>query len=113
MAVTAVATHRCDSVQLVETDVHSVTDVNLRGGTLMRCLLRPWAMRRLSYYSDASLTARVPLDRHELLRARNALIDASPRCIRSSRSTTRPPPPRSAVAARRLSEVLQQIARTR
>ena len=30
----------------------------------------------LSYYSDASLTARVPLHHHELLRARNALIGA-------------------------------------
>ena len=58
----------------------------VRERRLESCPVEAWALylflvtvgdaQGLSYYSDASLTARVPLDRHELLRARNALIDA-------------------------------------
>ena len=55
----------------------------VRERRLESCPVEAWALylflvtvgdaQGLSYYSDASLTARVPLDRHELLRARNAL----------------------------------------
>ena len=73
-----------------------------------------------SYYSDASLTARVPLDRHELRHARSALIDAgliafeSPlyQVLSLDDAPANPTQHRSA-PARRISEVLQQIARTR
>ena len=66
----------------------------------------------LSYYSDTSLIARMPLDRHELRHARNALIDAGLIAFE--------PPPYQVLSldnapvtpSQRLSEVLQQIART-
>ena len=74
----------------------------------------------LSYYSDASLTARVPLHHHELLRARSALIGAGliafePPLYQVLSLDDAPPTPaqRRSAPARRLSEVLQQIARTR
>ena len=74
----------------------------------------------LSYYSDASLTARVPLDRHELRHARSALIDAGLiafepplyQVLSLDGDASATPTPRRSTAARRLSEVLQQIART-
>ena len=74
----------------------------------------------LSYYSDASLTARVPLDRPELRHARSALIDAGLIAfepplyqVLSLDDAPATPTQRRNAPARRLSEVLQQIARTR
>ena len=58
----------------------------MRERRLESCPVEAWALylflvtvgdaQGLSYYSDASLTARVPLDRPELRHARSALIDA-------------------------------------
>ena len=102
----------------------------MRERRLESCPLEAWALylflvtvgdaQGLSYYSDASLTARVPLDRHELLRARNALIDAGLIAfelplyqVLSLDDAPATPTQRRNAPARRLSEVLQQIARTR
>ena len=67
----------------------------------------------LSYYSDASLTARLPLDRHELHRARSALIDAGLIAfepplyqVLSLDDAPATPTQRRNAPARRLSEVL-------
>ena len=70
-----------------------------------------------SYYSDASVTARVPLDRHELLRARHALIDAGLiafepplyQVLSLDLDAPATPAPRRSSAPLRLSEVLQQL----
>ena len=58
----------------------------VRERRLESCPVEAWALylflvtvgdaQGLSYYSDTSLTARVPLDRHKLRHARNALIGA-------------------------------------
>ena len=58
----------------------------VRERRLQHCAVEAWALylflvtvadaRGLSYYSDASLTARLPLDRRALLDARQALIGA-------------------------------------
>ena len=58
----------------------------VRERRLESCPVEAWALylflvtvgdaQGLSYYSDTSLTARVPLDRHELRHARSALIGA-------------------------------------
>ena len=91
---------------------------------------RPWALylflvtvadaQGLSYYSDASLTARLPLDHRALLNARQALISADLVAFEpplyqvlslDEHAPARPPPQRSA-APRRLSEVLEQLRRT-
>ena len=73
----------------------------------------------MSYYSDASLSARLPLDRHELLRTRNALIGAGLIAfepplyqVLSLDDAPATPAQRRSAAPRRLSEVLQQIGRT-
>ena len=74
----------------------------------------------LSYYSDASVTARVPLDRHELLRARHALIDAGLiafepplyQVLSLDLDAPATPAPRRSSAPLRLSEVLQQLRKT-
>ena len=71
----------------------------------------------LSYYSDASLTARAPLDRHELLRARNALIDAGLiafepplyQVLSLDNEAPATPAERTGATPRRLSEVLRQM----
>ena len=102
----------------------------VRERRLEHCPAEAWALylflvtvgdaHGLSYYSDASLTARVPLEHHELLRARNALIGAGliafePPLYQVLSLDDAPPTPaqRRSPAPRRLSEVLQQIARTR
>ena len=101
----------------------------VRERRLESCPVEAWALylflvtvgdaQGLSYYSDASLTARVPLHHHELLRARNALIGAGliafepPLYQVLSLDDAPPPAQRRSAPARRLSEVLQQIARTR
>ena len=75
--------------------------------------------RGLSFYSDASLTARLPLDRRALLDARQPLIGADLVAFEpplyqvlslDEHAPAEPPPPRSAVP-RRLSEVLEQLRR--
>ena len=58
----------------------------VRERRLESCPVEAWALylflvtvgdaQGLSYYSDTSLTARVPLERHELRHARSALIGA-------------------------------------
>ena len=58
----------------------------VRERRLERCPVEAWALylflltvgdsQGLSYYSDASLTARLPLDHDRLARARDELIDA-------------------------------------
>ena len=102
----------------------------VREHRLEPCPVEAWALylflvtvgdaQGLSYYSDASLTARVPLDRHELLRARSALIGAGLIAfepplyqVLSLDHAPAPSAERRSAAPRRLSEVLQQIARTR
>ena len=102
----------------------------VRERRLEPCPVEAWALylllvtvadaQGLSYYSDASLTARLPLDRHELHRARSALIDAGliafePPLYQVLALDDAPATPtqRRNAPARRLSEVLQQIARTR
>ena len=75
--------------------------------------------RGLSYYSDASLTARLPLDRRALLDARQALIGADLIAFEpplyqvlslDAHAPAEPPTQRSATP-RRLSEVLEQLRR--
>ena len=102
----------------------------MREHRLEPCPVEAWALylflvtvgdaQGLSYYSDASLTARAPLDRHELLRARSALIGAGLIAfepplyqVLSLDDAPATPAERRRAAPRRLSEVLQQIARTR
>ena len=102
----------------------------MRERRLESCPVEAWALylflvtvgdaQGLSYYSDASLTARVPLDRHELRHARSALIDAGliafePPLYQVLALDDAPATPtqRRSAPARRISEVLQQIARTR
>ena len=86
----------------------------VRERRLQSCPVEAWALylflvtvgdaQGLSYYSDASLTTRVPLHHHELLRARNALIGAGliafepPLYQVLSLDDAPAPPPRSAVA---------------
>ena len=102
----------------------------VRERRLQHCPLEAWALylflvtvadaRGLSYYSDASLTARLPLDRRALLDARHALIGADliafepplyqVLSLDEHAPAAEPPPPRSAVP-RRLSEVLEQLRR--
>ena len=101
----------------------------VRERRLERCPVEAWALylflvtvgdaRGLSYYSDASLTARLPLDRRALLEARHALIGAGLIAFEpplyqvlslDEHAPAEPPPPRSA-APRRLSEVLEQLRR--
>ena len=102
----------------------------VRERRLQHCRVEAWALylflvtvadaRGLSYYSDASLTARLPLDRRALLEARQALIDADLIAFEPPlyqvlsldvHAPAEPPPSRSAVP-RRLSEVLEQLRRT-
>ena len=101
----------------------------VRERRLQHCPVEAWALylflvtvadaRGLSYYSDASLTARLPLDRRALLGAREALIGADLLAFEpplyqvlslDESAPAEPPPPRSAVP-RRLSEVLEQLRR--
>ena len=101
----------------------------VRERRLQHCPVEAWALylflvtvadaRGLSYYSDASLTARSPLDRRALLDARQALIGADLVAFEpplyqvlslDEGAPTEPPPPRSA-APRRISEVLEQLRR--
>lgn len=101
----------------------------VRERRLQHCPVEAWALylflvtvadaRGLSYYSDASLTARLPLDRRALLNARQALIGADLVAFEpplyqvlslDESAPAEPPPPRSA-APRRLSEVLEQLRR--
>ena len=96
---------------------------------LERCPLEAWALylflvtvadaRGLSYYSDASLTARLPIDHRALLDARQALISADLIAFEPPlyqvlsldvHAPAEPPPQRSATP-RRLSEVLEQLRR--
>ena len=75
--------------------------------------------RGLSYYSDASLTARLPLDRRALLDARQALIGADLiafepplyQALSLDVDTPAEPPPQRSATPRRLSEVLEQLRR--
>ena len=102
----------------------------VRERRLESCPVEAWALylllvtvgdaRGLSYYSDASLTTRVPLHHHELLRARNALFGAGliafePPLYQGLSLDDAPATPtqRRSAPARRLSEVLQPITRTR
>ena len=101
----------------------------VRERRLERCPVEAWALylflvtvadaRGLSYYSDASLTARLPLDRRALLDARQALIGADLVAFEpplyqvlslDENTSAEPPPPRNATP-RRLSEVLEQLRR--
>ena len=101
----------------------------VRERRLQHCPVEAWALylflvtvgdaRGLSYDSDASLTARVPLDHRALLDARHALIGADLIAFEpplyqvlslDTNAPAEPPPPRSAVP-RRLSEVLEQLRR--
>ena len=100
----------------------------VRERRLQHCPLEAWALylflvtvadaRGLSYYSDASLTARLPLDRRALLNARDALIGADLiafepplyQVLSLDENAPAEPPPRSATP-RRLSEVLEQLRR--
>ena len=96
----------------------------MRERRLESCPLEAWALylflvtvgdaQGLSYYSDASLTARVPLDRHELRHARSALIVAGLIAfepplyqVLSLDDAPTTPTQRRNAPARRLSEVLQ------
>ena len=102
----------------------------VRERRLQHCPVEAWALylflvtvadaRGLSYYSDASLTARLPLDRRALLDARQALISADLVAFEpplyqvlslDEHARAEPPPPRSATP-RRLSDVLEQLRRT-
>lgn len=102
----------------------------VRERRLQHCPVEAWALylflvtvadaRGLSYYSDASLTARLPLDHRALLNARQALIGADLVAFEPPlyqvlsldvHAPAEPPPQRSA-APRRLSEVLEQLRRT-
>ena len=58
-----------------EIEGHSHGGTGTRRGATGGCVTVADA-RSLSYYSDASLTARLPLDRRALLDARQALISA-------------------------------------
>ena len=101
----------------------------VRERRLQHCPVEAWALylflvtvadaRGLSYYSDASLTARLPVDRRALLDARQALIGADLIAFEpplyqvlslDEHAPAEPPPPRNA-APRRLSEVLEQLRR--
>ena len=101
----------------------------VRERRLQHCPVEAWALylflvtvadaRGLSYYSDASLTARLPLDRRALLDARQALIGADLVAFEpplyqvlslDEHAPAEPPPQRSA-APRRISEVLEQLRR--
>ena len=101
----------------------------VRERRLQHCPVEAWALylflvtvsdaRGLSYYSDASLTTRLPLDHRALLTARSALIGADLVAFEpplyqvlalDEHAPAEPPPPRSA-APRRLSEVLEQLRR--
>ena len=63
----------------------------MRERRLESCPIEAWALylflvtvgdaQGLSYYSDASLTARMPLDRHELRHARSAVAKRSARKV--------------------------------
>ena len=101
----------------------------VRERRLQHCPVEAWALylflvtvadaRGLSYYSDASLTARLPLDRRALLDARQALIGADLlafepplyQVLSLDESAPAEPPPRRSAAPRRLSEVLEQLRR--
>ena len=101
----------------------------VRERRLQLCPVEAWALylflvtvadaRGLSYYSDASLTARLPLDRRALLDAREALIGADLiafepplyQVLSLDESAPAEPPPQRSAAPRRLSEVLQQLRR--
>lgn len=101
----------------------------VRERRLQHCPVEAWALylflvtvadaRGLSYYSDASLTARLPLDRRALLDARQALIGADLlafepplyQVLSLDESAPAKPPPQRSAAPRRLSEVLEQLRR--
>ena len=101
----------------------------VRERRLQHCPVEAWALylflvtvadaRGLSYYSDASLTARLPLDRRALLDARQALIGADLlafepplyQVLSLDESAPAEPPPQRSAAPRRLSEVLEQLRR--
>ena len=101
----------------------------VRERRLQHCAVEAWALylflvtvadaRGLSYYSDASLTARLPVERHALLNARQALIDADLIAFEPPLyqvlsldvdTPAEPPPPRRA-APRRIGEILEQLRR--
>ena len=71
----------------------------------------------LSYYSDASVTARLPIDRRPLLEARHALIGAELiafepplyQVLSLDHHAPATPPPRRTAAPRRIGEVLEQL----
>ena len=101
----------------------------VRERRLQHCPVEAWALylflvtvadaQGLSYYSDASLTARLPLDRRALLDARDALIDADLvafepplyQVLSLDESAPAEPPPQRSATPRRLSEVLEQLRR--
>lgn len=102
----------------------------VRERRLQHCPVEAWALylflvtvadaRGLSYYSDASLTARLPLNHRQLLEARQALLGVDLIAFEpplyqvlslDEHAPAEPPPSRSAVP-RRLSEVLEQLRRT-
>ena len=101
----------------------------VRERRLEHCPVQAWALylflvtvgdaQGLSFYSDASLTARLPLDRPGLHHARHALISAGliafepPLYQVLSLDTDPPATPtqRHATGPRRLSEVLRQMGR--
>ena len=101
----------------------------VRERRLQHCPLEAWALylflvtvadaRGLSYYSDASLTARLPLDRRALLDARDALIGADLiafepplyQVLSLDENAPAAPPPQRSATPRRLSEVLEQLRR--
>ena len=101
----------------------------VRERRLEHCPVEAWALylflvtvadaRGLSYYSDASLTARLPLDRRALRTAREALIGADLvafepplyQVLSLDHDAPPTPAPRRSAAPRRLSEVLEQLRR--
>ena len=101
----------------------------VRERRLQHCPVEAWALylflvtvadaRGLSYYSDASLTARLPLDRRALLDARDALIGADLiafepplyQVLSLDENAPAAPPPQRSATPRRLSEVLEQLRR--
>ena len=101
----------------------------VRERRLQHCPAEAWALylflvtvadaRGLSYYSDASLTAHLPLDRRALLDARQALIGADLiafepplyQVLCLDEHTRAEPPPERSATPRRLSEVLEQLRR--
>lgn len=101
----------------------------VRERRLQHCPLEAWALylflvtvadaRGLSYYSDASLTARLPLDRRALLDARDALIGADLiafkpplyQVLSLDENAPAAPPPQRSATPRRLSEVLAPLRR--